>query len=262
MKLKTEYISSSEGAKLLRMDRSRFFYYVETRGIRILPGETKRKNRYNYEDILKVKKELGIGEGVPTITDWVGPADVTSTVALDFLVYQEAIIADINHYVSWVRKNPHLSLAAFDVNDRKTVLAYVALLPLPETLILEVLSVRKTVMDIRAEEIESYERDGGYTLLVESAACHPEHPEKLGVVLKELLNYWCEQYPNRFIEKIYAQSVSEKGDVLIQKLYLAARYDIAETAYMLDFRRPGASRLMRRFQECLKSKGWQLPNVL
>jgi len=255
MKQKPEYVSSSEGAKLLKMDRARFFYYVETRNIRILPGETKRKNRYNYEDIMKVKKELRIDEEVPTITDWVGPADVTSTVALDFLVYQEAIIADINHYMSWVKKNPHISLAAFDANDRKTVLAYVALLPLPEAIILEILSGKRTEMDIQAEEIEGEEREGGYTFLVESAVSHPEHPEKLGVVLKELMNYWCEQYPKRYIDKIYAQSVSEKGDVLIQKLYFAARYDIAETAFMLDLKRPGASRLVRRFQECLKSMG-------
>ncbi|HYU74165.1 MAG TPA: hypothetical protein VEL31_15950 [Ktedonobacteraceae bacterium] len=254
MKPKPEYVSSSEGAKLLRMDRQRFFYYVETRNIRILPGETKRKNRYNYEDIVAVKKELGIGEGVPTIVDWVGPADVTSTVALDFLVYQEAIIADINHYVSWVRKNPHISLAAFDANDRKTVLAYVALLPLPEATILEVLRGKRTEMGIQPEEIESYERPGGYTLLVESAVSHPDHPEKLGAVLKGLTDYWCEQYPQRYIDKIYAQSVSNKGDILIQKLYFAARYDIAETAHMLDLKRPGASRLIRRFQECLKSR--------
>jgi hypothetical protein len=231
-----------------------YFYYVDTRNIRILPGETKRKNRYNYEDIIRVKKELGIDEEAPAIIDWVGPADVTSTVALDFLAYQETIIADLNHYVSWVRKNPHISLAAFDAKDRRTVLAYVALLPLPETTILEMLSGKRNEMDIQPEEIESYERPGGYTLLVESAVSHPDHPEKLGVVLKGLMDYWCEQYPQRYIDKIYAQSVSDEGDILIQKLYFAARYDIAETAYMLDLKRPGASRLIKRFQECLKTK--------
>lgn len=134
-------------------------------------------------------------------------------------------------------------------------LAYVAMLPLPEDLIMKVLKGERSEMDIQAEEIETYTRPGAYTILVENAATHPEYPEQLGKVLRYLLNFWCEQYPERYIDKIYAQSASPEGDILIQKLYFAARYDIAETAFMLDMKRPGASTFIKKFQQCLKSKG-------
>ena len=252
--MEPKYVKASEGAKLLKMSTKRFYYYIKTRNIRIREGESERKNLYNYEDIIRVRGELGIDLRVDTFIDWVKPSDVPATLALDFIVYQEAIIAEVNHYLSWVKKNPHISLAAFDVNDRKTALAYIALLPLPEEIILDVLKGKRSEMDIQAEEILSYDQPGGYNLLVESAVAHPDHPEQLGKVLKGLVDFWCQQYPERYIEKIYAQAVSEKGDVLIQKLYFAARYDITETAFMLDLKRPGASRLIRDFQNCLKSK--------
>jgi len=109
---------------------------------------------------------------------------------------------------------------------------------------MDVLKGNRSEMDIQPDEILAYDRPGGYNLLVESAVSHPDHPEQLGKVLKGLADFWCGQYPERYIEKIYAQAVSEKGDVLIQKLYFAARYDIAETAFMLDLKHPGASRLI------------------
>jgi hypothetical protein len=250
----TEWIKSSEGQKLLKMDKGKFFYYVKAKDVRVKEGESERKSLYSFADIMRVKEELGIDDSPRTIIDWVKPSDVPATLTLDFLVYQEAIIADINHYLSWVKKNPYISLAAFDVNDRKTALAYVAMLPLPETSIMKVLKGERSEMDIQADEIERYDRPGAYTLLVESAVAHPEHPEQLGKVLRSLLTFWCEQYPKRHIDKIYAQSVSPEGDILIQKLYFAARYDIAETAFMLDLRRPGASLFIRKFQQCIEEK--------
>ncbi|GCF10609.1 hypothetical protein [Dictyobacter arantiisoli] len=147
-----------------------------------------------------------------------------------------------------------MSLAAFDANDRRTVLAYIAIIPIKESTILKVLKGEMKETDIRPEDIELYDRKGGYTLLAESAACHPDYPEKLGEVIRYLLNYWLEQYPDRYIEKIYAQAASDKGDILIQKLFFAPLYDLAEDAYVLDMKRPGASRLIRNFQDSLKNK--------
>ncbi len=72
--------------------------------------------------------------------------------------------------------------------------------------------------------------------------------------MNALADFWYDQYPERYIDKIYAQAASDKGDILIQKLYFAARYDIAETAFMLDLKRPGASRFIKNLQYRLKSK--------
>src|SRR5271165_3328822 len=107
MSEKEKYINPNEGAELLQVSPKQFYYYVRTRNIRTQPGESERKTRYNVEDFIKVRKELGIEDKPTTIIDWVTINDVPATLALDFLLYQETIIADINRYASWVRKNPN-----------------------------------------------------------------------------------------------------------------------------------------------------------
>lgn len=197
---------------------------------------------------------IGSNKSRDTIVEWVQVNDVPATVALDFLLYQETIIADINRYAAWVKKNPYLSLAAFDAKDHRIVLAYIALLPLQENVIIDVLKGTRSEMDIQAEEIQMYSEPGPYNLLVESIATHPDHPGQLGKVMKALTDFWYRKFPEQYIEKIYARPVSDKGDIFLQKLYFAARYDIAETAFMLDFRRPGASRFVHNFQSRLEAK--------
>ncbi len=127
-------------------------------------------------------------------------------------------------------------------------------MPLPEPVILEVLRGEKHETRIRTEEIETYERKGGYTLLAESVVADPEHPEQLNTLLKHLAEYWCEQYPDRYITKIYAQAESRRGDILIQKVFFAPREDLAPNAYVLNLSRPGASRFVRHFQQCIEEK--------
>src|SRR5437773_11009178 len=134
-----EYVKPSDGAKILGVESKLFFYYAKKRNVRTKTGDGERKTLYNYEDLLKISKEIGRSQHAKTIIDWVRPSDVPATVALDFVVYQEAIIADVNHYLSWVKKNPYISLASFDTGERKNAYAYIAILPLPETIILDIL---------------------------------------------------------------------------------------------------------------------------
>jgi len=82
----------------------------------------------------------------------------------------------------------------------------------------------------------------------------PEHPEQLNTLLKYLTEYWCQLYPDRYITKIYAQAETREGDILIQKLFFSPREDLAPTAHMLNMMRPGASRFMRQFQQCIEEK--------
>jgi hypothetical protein len=163
-------------------------------------------------------------------------------------------LADLPYYAARITKNPHVALAVFDSPERKRILAYISLLPLPEQTILEILRGERHETKIGTEEIESYKRKGGYTLLAESVVTDPDHPEQLNTLLKHLIQYWCEQYPDRYISKIYAQAESSKGDILIQKLFLAPLEDLAPNAYVLNLSRPGASRFIRQFQMCLEHK--------
>ena len=89
--------------------------------------------------------------------------------------------------------------------------------------------------------------------LAESAVVHPDHAEQLNAVLRSFISYWCDQYPQRYIEKIYAQAATEKGDVFIQKLYFAPLYDLADDAYLLDLRR-GASKIIKHYQAYIEQK--------
>ncbi len=153
-----------------------------------------------------------------------------------------------------VMRNPHVALAVYGSPTRERILAYISLLPLPESTIFAVLRGERHETKIHTEEVETYERQGGYTLLAESVVVDPDHSEQLNTLLTHLTDYWCEQYPDRYITKIYAQAESKRGDILIQKLFFAPREDLAPDAYMLNLARPGASRFVRRFQECMETK--------
>lgn len=253
-KLPEKYIPSIEGEKILGVKRNLFFYYVNSGQIR----KQERKGEpdlYSEEDILKVKEKRNKKRGkLATETDWQKITDLPAILKLDFKVYEEKIVGDINLYISWEKKNPKITLLSFEKGNRENVLAYVSLVPLPEEVILSILKGEREELSIKPEEVETYERKGGYTLLAESAVTDPEHPEQLNNVLREILNFWYEEYPEKYIDKIYAQAASEAGDILIRKLYFSPLYYISDTAYMLDLKKPGISRLVRTFQKNLKAK--------
>jgi hypothetical protein len=52
----------------------------------------------------------------------------------------------------------------------------------------------------------------------------------------------------------YVRGETEHGDMLARKLYFSPLYHISDTAYVLDLRKPGISKIVRNFQEYLKQK--------
>lgn len=249
-----KYIPSIEGEKILGVKRNLFFYYVNS-------GQIKKQERkgepdlYSENDILKVKEKRNKRKKkLIAETDWQKISDLPAILKLDFKVYEEKIVGDLSLYISWEKQNPKITLLSFEKGNRENVLAYISLVPLPEELIISVLKGEREEVSIKPEEIETYEREGGFTLLAESAVVHPEHPEQLSNVLREVLNFWCSQYPKRYIDKIYAQAATEAGDILIRKLYFSPLYNLSDNAYVLDLKKPGISQLVRTFQENLKAK--------
>jgi len=257
------YVSAREGAEMLGIDTGRFFYYVQSKQIAKEPGSKKRNARYSVSDILKVKEKLSHKQRTKQHTrqiihgfvDWIGVDDVLTSLQLDYRVYgPDVFLGDLSYYAERVMRNPHIALAVYGSPTRERILAYISLLPLPESTIFAVLRGERHETKIHTEEVETYERQGGYTLLAESVVVDPDHSEQLNTLLTHLTDYWCEQYPDRYITKIYAQAESKRGDILIQKLFFAPREDLAPDAYMLNLARPGASRFVRRFQECMETK--------
>ena len=267
--------TSSEARDKLNISTSTFKRLIDTGKIRKVTAPNKKHGMYVKADVDKLAEEMrpytqltrhrgkqnGRENKLSTTVDWQQITDLPAVLKLDLKVYKENIVGDIGLYISWERKNPHITLLSFESSNRENVLAYVSLVPLPEEMILSILKGEREELSISADEVETYERKGGYTLLAESAVVHPDYPEQLTNILREVLNFWCEQYPDRYIEKIYAQAASEAGDILVRKLYFSPLYDLSDDAYVLDLRRPGVSKLVQRFQECLKEKEDHLQNT-
>jgi hypothetical protein len=258
-----DYVNSRDGAALLGVKQKKFFYHVERGEIGMEPGRARKDNRYKVSDILELKKRLGEKKKkpAPVLIDWLQPSDIPAGLLLDQLLYSEEIdLAEAAVYQSWRKNNNRLTMAAFS-QDRSECLAYIQLVPLAESIILDILSGSRAENSIKPGEVEAYDRPGAYTLLAISAVAHPVRPDLLYKILYRMAEYWIEQYPQRYITRIYAQALSERGDLLIQHFFMAPRYDLAPNAYMLDLSRPGAAKMVRWFQSQLRQKA-PLPQAL
>lgn len=260
-----QYVTSQAGEKLLGLDSGRFFYYVQSGQIAREPGSVRRNARYSVSDIMKIKEKLSYkqyaGKTVQApqpsygFVDWVGVDDVLTSLQLDYRVYgSKVFLTNLSYYTQRVVRNPRIALAVYDSPKRERMLAYISLLPLPEPVIIEILRGERDDMRICIEEIETYERKGGYTLFTESIVLDHDYPEQLNTLLKHLAEYWCEQYPDRYITKIYAQANTRESNIFIKKLYFAPLENLAPNAHVLNMTRPGASRFVRHLQECIEAK--------
>jgi hypothetical protein len=252
----SEYVDSRTGAALLGVKQKKFFYHVERGEIGLEPNRARKDHRYKVDDILAVKKRLAERkrQPPPVLIDWLQPGDIPAGLALDQILYPDNIdLAEAAVYQSWRKNNNKLTMAAFS-KDRSECLAYIQLIPLPESVILDILRGKRPENSIKPEEVQAYDRPGGYTLLAISAVAHPARPDLLYKILYRIAAYWIEQYPERYITRIYAQAVSQTGDMLIQHFFMAPCYDLAPDAYMLDLARPGAAKLIRWYQSQLQHK--------
>jgi len=263
--------SSSEARSKLNVSTSTFKRLVDSGKIRKVTPPNKKQGMYVSVDVDKIAEEMRPfsgntryknknneqNNGLSTATDWQKISDLPAILKLDLKVYQENIVGDIGLYISWERKNPKITMLSFESGNREHVLAYISLVPLPEQIIISILKGERPELSISPDEIETYERKGGYTLLAESVVVDPDHPEQLNTVLREVLTYWCRQYPDRYIEKIYADAATDHGEMLARKLYFSPLYDISDRAYVLDLRKLGISKIVRNFQECLKQRAFR-----
>lgn len=260
------YVSFSRALELFKpLDKNAFNYRVRKKEIATKEDES-GKTLYGVQSVVAMRnallKRASRKDKQPeVIIDWLQPTDIPASLALDQIVYHEMFLAEAEVYMAWRRKNPHISMAAFDAADRRTCYAYIGLIPLPESVILDVLTRKKDEKEITPDEILTYDQPGEYTLLANSAVVHPDYPELISKVIAKITDYWVEQYPKRRIKRIYAQAVSEQGRTMAQKLYLGPLYLLrdqemvrVEDAYVLDLNDTAASRIIRQFQEKLRAK--------
>jgi hypothetical protein len=140
-------------------------------------------------------------------------------------------------------------MAAFDASNRKVCLGYVGLLPLDESLILAILRGEADEKDITADDIQTFDEPGGYSMLANSAVIHPDRPDLLYKILYRITRAWLDRYPERYMRKIYAQAVSDQGERVVQNFFMMPRYDLAYNAYEIDMARPPRARLLVEFRK-------------
>jgi hypothetical protein len=263
-----EYVSANEGVELLGVKRNKFFYHVEKGEIGVQPGETARRNRYKKQDILVLKERLRAQRlarikpvAPPLIIDWIMPADIPAALKMLQQVYNEEIdLAEAAIYQSWRKNNNKLSMGAFST-DRQECYGSIQVVPLDEQVILDILSGKRRESSIEPDEVRSYDEPGPYTLLATNAAVLLGRPSLLYQILSHYMQFWIDQFPERYITRVYAQAVSESGDQMIGHFFMSPRYDLADNAFVLDLARPGTSRIIRQFKERLKAKA-PLPDEL
>lgn len=260
-----EWVTSREGAGLMGIQQTNFLYYAKTGEIAIKPGTRNRKRLYSRADVLKVRsrlaKEAKRAAPEPPLLDWMYAADVPTGLKLSSRLYPgEVDLAEAAIYQSWRRNNPYLTMAAYS-QDRNECYATVQVVPLPEQVILDVLTGRREESSIQPDEILAYDRPGAYNLLVTSATCLPDRPQLLYQVLYKYMHFWLDMYPERYIKRVYAQAVSDSGMKIVQHFFMSPRLDLAYNAFMLDLAYPTPARMISQFKHQLEEKA-PLPDDL
>lgn len=261
------YVRYAAAVELLNpFGQAAFNYRVRSGDIQV--KEDEHGKMYEIDSIQRVKeflqsekqKEVYKGEFV---IDWTRPEDYASGIKLDMQVYNlDVALADEAIYQSWRKNNNNrLSIAAFNA-DRSERYASIKLLPLKdEQTAIDVLSNKRHENDLQADEIRNYDEPGPYIILAIDAVALPEYPLLLNAILRKWINFWIEQYPERYIKRLYTQAVSESGMRMAQHFFMMPRFDLAPNAFMLDLAYPSASRIIRRLQESLEKKAPLPPDL-
>jgi hypothetical protein len=143
----------------------------------------------------------------------------------------------------------------YNPSDRRDVWGAVTVMPLREEVINRLLRQEMEERDIKPEDILPYERGNDYSCYVASLLIRPEHRVHLRKLLQSIFDYWCEQYPQIKISRLYANVTSEEGMHVIHHLFFSPRYDLGDTIFELRPLRAGnPSSLVKQFQCCLRQK--------
>ena len=274
-----QFISSSEGAALLEVDRQSFFYYVGSREVEKRETNSGGKDRYeySYQDLLRVKDELKSKraskrkaqepakpkktEGSPAATDWCKIEDLPYIYALDCQLYGIENSAPPTTTLKWVRKNNATIRMIYNVKNRKDIWGTLTLLPMREETIFKILRGEMVEAELESEDILEYELGIEYSCYIASFSILPDKRNFVPTLIKSVIDYWCE-HPEIYVHKLYAfalgayNNLDKENDGLrmIRKLFFSPRYDIAENAWELDLEHYNPSPIIQDFQECIRSK--------
>lgn len=251
------YVPLAQALTVFGGAKGSFYHLVHTDQIGTLPGKNKRDTRYRLRDIQRIRQERERGSTrrkaytklKPIHIDWLAIADIPALLTFNRDVYGDDLpLNEMAVYQERYKINPHLAMAAFSL-DRSVCYGCIGLLPLPESVCLDVLSGKRQETEISNSELETYERSGGYTLLCTNVAVRPERRDLVIRMLQKVIDFWVdEQYPARWIQRIYAQAWSRDGERTMQQFFmmpLPAPYPT--DAYYLDMARASRSKIIASY---------------
>jgi hypothetical protein len=190
-------------------------------------------------------------------TDWVTLPDEPYAYVLDTELYGVENSVSPSITWTWWEKNPRACMILYNRENRRDIWGLLSIIPMEEEIIFKLLRGEMEEKEIRAEHVLTYEPGHSYSCYVAAASLRPERKKYFGLLLHRVMDYWCEQYPDIQIKKLYAFALDEdEGDGwrLIKKLYFAPRYDISENAWELRLDRKNPSPILQRFQQCLEER--------
>jgi hypothetical protein len=240
----TFYRKVREGAiqKVLPEGRQRGAYYPKSVIEEIISREGSNRTEENIT-------EENIGE-----TDWVQSSDLPYLLALDYEMYGPENTVDVSITRTWWEKNPYMCRILFDAKNRKNIWGAITILPMKEETIFHILKQEREERYITAEDILTYEPGNKYVGYIPSAAIRPEHRTHFRQLLQSVFNFWCEQYPDIQLLKLYAFALSDEGWDLMKHLFFSPRYDLGANTFELSPNQRNPSRLITSFQKCVKQK--------
>lgn len=264
--------TASEAAEKLGMPMSTFQTRVRKGEIKKTTPPGKTEGFYPKVDIDQMAAERQQGETSRTRqeqrvhqiqsdehaeTDWVTFPDEPYAYVLDTELYGVENSVSPSITWTWWEKNPRACMILYNRENRKDIWGLLSIIPMEEDTIFKILRGEMEEKDIRPEHVLTYEPGQSYSCYVAAASLRPERKKYFGLLLHRVMDYWCEQYPDIQIKKLYAFALDDdEGDGwrLIRKLYFAPRYDISDNAWELRLDRKNPSPILQRFQQCLEQK--------
>jgi hypothetical protein len=155
----------------------------------------------------------------------------------------------------WYERNPYICRVLFNKADRRDFWGAINMLPLQEETIYKLLKGEVRDIDLDPQkDILTFNKPGTYNFYVASVIVASEKKQHFPTLINGLFGYWVQQAPERTIGRIYGRIVSEGGELMAKKLFFSPRWDISDSAFMLDMSRPNPSRLIQGFQFAIKQK--------
>jgi hypothetical protein len=252
-----KYVFANEAIELSGLPSATFYRYANEGKIKKYYSSSASKHAmYSYREAVNLRSKIK-HESTPTEvgdTDWIKGSDVGNMYNLEYKEYGDET-GDPSIVRKWYERNPYICRVLFNKADRRDFWGAINMLPLKEETIYKLLKGEMRDIDLDPQKgILTFDDPGKYNFYVASVIIAPERKQYFPTLINGLFDFWVEQAPDRTIGRIYGRAVSEGGELMAKKLFFSPRWDISDSAFMLDMGRPNPSRLIQGFQFAVKQK--------